>query len=75
MPLLPGTGGLHGKQLVDIIFVDFQKHVCEEWFRVLDGNGHNVSLTLRSIALFLRAGIILGMHRCPECNGPARIES
>ena len=87
MPLLPKTGGLHGRRLDDITFLDFQKKMCEEWFqsdtsfkhyiidrRVLDSNGQNVSLTLRAIALMLRTGIILGMHKCTECNGPTRLE-
>ena len=32
MPLLPRTGGLHGKPLEDITFIEFQKRVCEKWF-------------------------------------------
>ena len=87
MPLLPRTGGLHGKPLEDITFIEFQKGVCEEWFQsdthfrhymlqrqVLDEDGQNVSLTLRSIAVFLRTGIVLGMHKCAECSGPTRLE-
>ena len=87
MPLLPRTGGLHGKPLEDITFIEFQKCVCEQWFQsdthfrhymlqrqVLDEDGQNVSLTLRSIAVFLRTGIILGMHKCAECSGPTRLE-
>ena len=65
-------------------FIDFQQGVCEEWFQsdthymlqrqVLDEDGQNVSLTLRSIAVFLRTGIILGMHKCAECSGQTRLE-
>ena len=85
MPLLPRTGGLHGKPLEDITFIEFQKGVCEEWFQsdthfrhymlqrqVLDEDGQNVSLTLRSIAVFLRTGIVLGMHKSSAPNAVAQ---
>ena len=85
---MPRTAGFHETPLEDITFVDFQKQICEERFetntsfehhiiqrRVPDRNGQNICLALRAIAVFLRTGTILGMHRCTHCDGPTRLES
>ena len=51
----------------------FQKHILHR--RVLDGNGHLVSLSLRAVGIFLKYGIAFGVKRCIKCGGPARFET